>query len=76
MSGYVWRGTPPVNPCACGCGGEVPIATRSDRRRGQVKGQPLRYINGHNHGTRSTVPSAAERGYAGPKQRTLMRAAS
>ena len=34
--------------CSCGCGQETPIATRTRRERGQVKGQPLRYLLGHN----------------------------
>jgi hypothetical protein len=54
VSGYVWRGTPPpppppvINPCSCGCGEEAPIATKTDRRIGAVRGQPQRYIKGHN----------------------------
>lgn len=34
--------------CECGCGELAPIAPQSDRRRGWVKGQPKRFINGHN----------------------------
>jgi len=34
--------------CECGCGGITPIATRTRSNRGQFKGQPLRFINGHN----------------------------
>lgn len=34
--------------CECGCGLPVPIATRTRTGRGQFKGQPLRFINGHN----------------------------
>jgi hypothetical protein len=34
--------------CECGCGEVVPIAKRTRSERGQVKGQPLRFINGHN----------------------------
>jgi hypothetical protein len=72
MSGYTWRGRPPVNPCACGCGGEAPIATRTDLRpdHRQVKGQPLRYIKGHNpKNGKSPVPSAADLGHTGPRPR-------
>lgn len=36
------------NLCACGCGQETPIATRTRTGRGQEKGKPLRFINGHN----------------------------
>jgi len=60
VSGYAWNGKRPVHPCACGCGTEVSIATRSDSRNGQVKGQPLRYVSGHNRARRSPVLPAAE----------------
>lgn len=33
--------------CECGCGLSVPTAQKTDRRRGHVKGQPLRFIHGH-----------------------------
>src|SRR3990167_3191143 len=35
--------------CGCGCGGKTRIATKtSDRAKGRIKGQPYRYIRGHN----------------------------
>ena len=34
--------------CACGCGKPAPIAKRTRGLRGQVKGQFLRFISGHN----------------------------
>lgn len=34
--------------CECGCGLPTPIASRTRSSRGQVKGEPLRFINGHN----------------------------
>lgn len=34
--------------CECGCGLPAPIAKRTRSSRGQVKGLPLRFINGHN----------------------------
>lgn len=34
--------------CECGCGLPTPIATRTRSNRGQKKGEPLRFINGHN----------------------------
>lgn len=34
--------------CACGCGKPSPIAKRTRSARGQVKGQFLRFISGHN----------------------------
>lgn len=33
--------------CECGCGHPAPIALCSCRSRGQVKGQPFRFIRGH-----------------------------
>jgi hypothetical protein len=33
--------------CECGCGETTPIATRTRRRRGIVKGQPAKLVNGH-----------------------------
>lgn len=35
--------------CECGCGGEAPIAKNTDHRIGRIKGQPSRFIRGHNH---------------------------
>jgi hypothetical protein len=37
----------PAKLCECGCGQPAPIATRTAPKRGQVKGQPLRFIRGH-----------------------------
>ena len=37
-----------VKLCECGCGMETPIAKRTRSSRGQTKGEPLRFINGHN----------------------------
>lgn len=45
--------------CECGCGLPAPIATRTDPRRGHVKGQPLRFITGHR--ARTQFPSLAKR---------------
>jgi hypothetical protein len=38
----------PYGYCRCRCGGRTPIATRTDQRYGHVKGQPVRFIIGHN----------------------------
>lgn len=35
--------------CLCGCGGRPPIATRNDKSKGYVKGQPMRFVRGHGH---------------------------
>lgn len=34
--------------CECGCGQETKLASKTSSKRGWVKGQPLRFINGHN----------------------------
>ena len=34
--------------CECGCGEDVPIANRTDRKRNRVKGQSMRFVHGHN----------------------------
>src|SRR5688572_2474751 len=37
----------PYGYCHCGCGEKTKIATQTDPRFGHVKGEPIRYINGH-----------------------------
>ena len=44
--------TIPVGLCECGCGGAAPLATRNDRKRGNTKGQPQRFVFGHRKQTR------------------------
>jgi hypothetical protein len=34
--------------CACGCGNATAVATRTRLQRGQIAGQPLKYLLGHN----------------------------
>lgn len=34
--------------CECGCGQSAPLATATMPYRGWVKGQPLRFVKGHN----------------------------
>lgn len=34
--------------CECGCGQPVPVAEKTSARRGVRKGDPLRFIQGHN----------------------------
>lgn len=36
-----------IKLCECGCGQPTPIATRSDARKGAIKGLPRRFIYGH-----------------------------
>lgn len=38
----------PIGYCQCGCGGRTPIAERNRRAIGHVKGEPVRFIPGHN----------------------------
>jgi hypothetical protein len=35
--------------CQCGCGQSVGVAKQTRVSKGHVKGQPLRYLNGHGH---------------------------
>ena len=37
-----------VGYCACGCGERTRIASQTDSRSGDRKGQPRRFLNGHN----------------------------
>ena len=34
--------------CECGCGQPAPVATRTDRKNGYVRGEPRRFRSGHN----------------------------
>lgn len=34
--------------CDCGCQNPVPLANRNDKRRGHIKGEPVKFIHGHN----------------------------
>lgn len=38
----------PHGLCACGCGELPPLATHTNNKRGVKKGQPVRYVHGHN----------------------------
>jgi hypothetical protein len=37
----------PYGYCQCGCGLKTNLANNSDRRKGIVKGQPMRFLRGH-----------------------------
>lgn len=52
--------TPHVEPgyCHCGCGTKTELWAKTHTKRGRIKGQPKRYVHGHN--AYSTV-SVAER---------------
>ena len=46
-----------IKLCECGCGQPTPLAKTTKNRQGQVKGMPLRFINGHNNFVkRQTLP--------------------
>lgn len=39
---------PTTKLCECGCGQTAPLAPQTSKKRGWVKGQPLRFAHGHN----------------------------
>ena len=38
----------PPSYCECGCGQQAPLAKKTNAAKGWVKGQPLRFVHGHN----------------------------
>jgi hypothetical protein len=55
--------------CECGCGNPVPISTRNRKERGQIKGQPVRYIIGHRARTHGMTYSSEFKSWDSAKQR-------
>lgn len=55
--------------CECGCGMNAPIAKRTDRSRGMVKGQPMRFVQGHNGRLQRTVLPSHPIGMKGSEYR-------
>ena len=51
--------------CQCGCGTPAPIAQRTNAARGHIKGQPVRFVAGHNRGPTRKGPDwlIEQRGY-------------
>jgi len=45
----------PYGFCHCRCGLPAPLSKRTWRKRGRVKGQPIRFINGHNKGVQKEL---------------------
>lgn len=45
--------------CQCGCGKPTRIAPVNDRSKGWIKGQPLRFLKGHNVATYGAEQTAA-----------------
>src|SRR4051812_42775600 len=54
----------PVGRCQCGCGGATPIARKTNRARGHIKGQPTRCIPGHK--ALGPIYTIEDRGYQTP----------
>jgi hypothetical protein len=52
--------------CRCGCGHLAPIATRNRRSKGWIKGEPKRYVSGHNNAKSGPLYVVEERGYRTP----------
>ena len=49
--------------CRCGCGRPTQLAPFNDKSKGWVKGQPLKFIKGHNIGHAGAARSAAAVGH-------------
>lgn len=43
--------------CYCGCGEKTKLATQSSVRDGWIKGQPIKFIRGHNNGSGKNNPN-------------------
>src|SRR5664280_1482186 len=46
---------PPFGYCHCCCGGKTPLAKTANRKEGRIKGQPLRFLPGHQNRKRVRV---------------------
>jgi hypothetical protein len=55
--------------CECGCGQATKLAKGTCRAKGWVKGQPKRFVNGHQGRIGNRVPPPVERRYFGPEYR-------
>ena len=56
----------PLGFCACECGGKTRVADRDYFAAGQVKGRPLKFINGHN---RREIPGESLYNWNGGKRK-------
>jgi hypothetical protein len=56
----------PTALCECGCGEPAPLATRNCPKRGYVKGQPHRFIAGHQWRKHGPLYEERSCGYAKP----------
>lgn len=50
-----------IKLCECGCGQPAPIAKKNDSWNGYVKGQPLRFIQGHSNPARNLFVEVGQR---------------
>ena len=50
----------PTGWCECGCGQRTKLSTKTRLARGHIKGEPHRYINGHQVRTRTRQVPARE----------------
>lgn len=50
--------------CECGCGQETPLAYKTIAKQGWKKGEPLRFINGHNRRKGAVDYLEEDRGHA------------
>ena len=58
---------PPIGLCQCSCGGRTPLAKTTSRKEGRIKGEPLRFLPGHQNRKRVRVLEE-DRGYVTPCQ--------
>jgi hypothetical protein len=52
--------------CECGCGQQTPLAKTNSKRFGHVKGQPLRFVKGHQRLTSLAEYLVQDCGYSSP----------
>jgi len=52
--------------CWCGCGGKTNVAKKSDKYKGNVKGQPIRFIAGHQRRSAPVQYEVMDTGYKTP----------
>ena len=54
--------------CECGCGERAPLAQKTNSRKGEVRGEPLRFIAGHNrrHTTNLSRHRVVDGGFVTP----------
>jgi hypothetical protein len=62
----------PAGLCQCGCGEPTPIAKRTSTRKGVVKGQPIRYVQGHGNRHHQPVIAAPQLCECGCGQTTAL----